>query len=116
MTLLLEVPRDDVELPVVAEPVRVDRFPTRVVVISVLASLALRIRFITTPLSSDEGGYLAVARAWASGRSLYGQAWVDRPQGLLLLFRAWDRLTGGSPAAIRTMAMLFGCLAVVALA
>lgn len=117
MTLLLEVPHeDDVELLVVTKPVRVDRFPTRVVVISVVASLALRIRFITTPLSADEGGYLAVARAWASGKSLYGQAWVDRPQGLLLLFRAWDSLTGGSPAAIRAMAMLFGCLAVVAVA
>ena len=116
MTLLLEAPHDDAELPVVPEPASVDRFPTRLVVVSVLASLALRIRFITTPLSSDEGGYLAVARAWASGKSLYGQAWVDRPQGLLLLFRTWDRLTGGSPAAIRTMAMLFGCLAVVAVA
>ena len=117
MTLLLEVPHeDDVEPLVVTEPVRVDRFPTRVVIISVVASLALRVRFVATPLSADEGGYLAVARTWASGRSLYGQAWVDRPQGLLLLFRAWDSVTGGSPAAIRAMAMLFGCLAVVAVA
>ena len=50
------------------------------------------------------------------GRSSYIDAWVDRPQGLLVLFRVWDDLTGGSPAAIRVMAILFGCLAVVAVA
>jgi hypothetical protein len=92
------------------------RFPTRVVVAAMALSIALRARFLTTPLTADEGGYLAVARSWASGRSLYTAAWVDRPQGLLVLFRLWDDVTGGSPAAIRVMAMLFGCLAVGALA
>ena len=116
MTLSREAAHPDVALDVIPASVHVDRFPTGAVAASVIASVALRIRFIATPLSSDEGGYLAVARAWASGKSLYGQAWVDRPQGLLLLFRTWDDLTGGSPAAIRTMAMLFGCLAVVAVA
>jgi phosphatidylglycerophosphatase A len=116
MTLLLEAAHDDVELADVSGPVRIDRFPAGAVVISVIASVALRIRLLATPLTSDEGGYLAVARAWASGRSLYGQAWVDRPQGLLLLFRSWDSLTGGSIAAIRIMAMVFGGLAVVGVA
>ncbi len=106
----------------IAEPladdraVRPERFPLRLVMVSVAISIALRARFLTTPLSADEGGYLAVARAWASGQTLYGQAWVDRPQGLLLLFRIWDDLTGGSPMAIRVMAILFGCLAVVGVA
>jgi hypothetical protein len=115
MTLLLEPESREAEHPVV--PTRpVDRFPTRFVAASVAVSIVLRLRFITTPLSSDEGGYLAVARAWASGKSLYTDAWVDRPQGLLLLFRGWDGLTGGSPEAIRVMAIVFGCVAVIGVA
>jgi len=52
-----------------------------------LASFILHIPFLTTPLSVDEGGYGYVARWWASGADLYGDIWVDRPQGLLLLYR-----------------------------
>jgi dolichyl-phosphate-mannose-protein mannosyltransferase len=115
MTLVVEAPQD-VESVVAPRPPGVDRFPTRVVVLAMMGSVALRARFITTPLSADEGGYLAVARAWASGKALYTEAWVDRPQGLLLLFRFWDRLTGGSAESIRVMAILFGCVAVAAVA
>src|SRR4029079_153928 len=96
---------DDVESA--RETAPADRFPTALVAIAAVVSIALRARFLTTPLTSDEGGYLAVARAWASGKTLYGQAWVDRPQGLLVLFRVWDALTGGSPVAIRAMAIVF---------
>jgi hypothetical protein len=81
-----------------------------------VTSIALRIRFVNTPITSDEGGYLAVARAWASGKKLYTDAWVDRPQGLVVLFRVWDDVTGGSGPALRIMAMAFGCLAVVGVA
>jgi hypothetical protein len=95
---------------------RVEQFPWRPVVAAVVVSIAVRARFITTPLSSDEGGYMAVARAWASGKGLYTEAWVDRPQGLLVLFRTWNALTGGSAESIRVMAILFGCLAVAAVA
>ena len=97
-------------------PPSADRFPTRLVLVAMVGSITLRARFITTPLSADEGGYLAVTRAWAAGKSMYGEAWVDRPQGLLVLFRLWDDLTGGSPAAIRVMAIVFGCIAVASVA
>ena len=60
-----------------------------------LASFVLHIPFLTTPLSVDEGGYGYVARWWASGADLYGDVWVDRPQGLLLLYR-WARALPGS--------------------
>ncbi len=99
-----------------SQPSGADHFPTGVVLTSIVISIALRARFISTPLSSDEGGYLAVARAWASGQRLYTDAWVDRPQGLVVLFRIWDGLTGGSPAAIRVLAILFGCIAVAGVA
>jgi hypothetical protein len=116
VTLVLEPPQQAAGGIVESPPPRTDRFPTRPVIGAILVSIALRARFITTPLSADEGGYLAVARAWASGKSLYTEAWVDRPQGLLVLFRIWDDLTGGSAEAIRVMAILFGCLAVAAVA
>ena len=117
MTLLLEPESQQAERPVDPPPeLRADRFPTRFVAAAIALSIVIRLRFITTPLSSDEGGYLAVARAWASGKSLYTDAWVDRPQGLLLLFRGWDQLTGGSPEAIRGMAIVFGCIAVLGVA
>ncbi|HEY0519467.1 MAG TPA: hypothetical protein VGC84_08230, partial [Ilumatobacteraceae bacterium] len=112
MTLLLESADGQNEEAARSEHARIDRYPTRLVVIAAIVSIALRARFITTPLTSDEGGYLAVARAWSSGRSLYTQAWVDRPQGLLVLFRVWDDLTGGSSESIRLMAILFDCIAV----
>ncbi len=116
MTALVDASADIAEPVVDDDPVLPGRFPLGLVLVSVAISIALRARFLSTPLSTDEGGYLAVARAWASGKTLYGRAWVDRPQGLLLLFRIWDDATGGSPAAIRAMAILFGCLAVVAVA
>lgn len=116
MTLVLETAPVDVEDRVLPQRPRVEHFPTRLVLAAIAVSIALRARFVTTPLSADEGGYLAVARAWASGKHLYTEAWVDRPQGLLVLFRMWDRLTGGSPVAIRVLAIVFGCVAVAAVA
>lgn len=54
---------------------------------AVLAML-LRAPFLFTGLSTDEGGYAYVARQWARGDRLYDTAWLDRPQGLLLTYRA----------------------------
>ena len=59
-----------------------------------LASFVLHIPFLTTPLSVDEGGYGYVAQWWARGADLYGDVWVDRPQGLLLLYRGALALPG----------------------
>ncbi len=79
-------------------------------------SVLLRIRFLFTPLTADEGGFLAIARAWMHGADLYEDIWVDRPQGLLALFAGWDRLSGGHTQSIRLLAMLFGVAAVLACA
>jgi len=84
-----------------------------VVALSVALSVVMRLRMFWSPISVDEGGYLAIARAWAHGRVLYRDVFVDRPQGLLVLFRVWDWASGGSTASIRVMAMLFGGLLVV---
>jgi 4-amino-4-deoxy-L-arabinose transferase-like glycosyltransferase len=80
-----------------------------------LASFVLHIPFLTTPLAVDEGGYGYVARWWASGADLYGDVWVDRPQGLLLLYRGALALPGGNAFDIRLMATLWSCAIAVVL-
>ena len=78
------------------------------------AVLAMRARFFFSPLTTDEGGYLAVARAWFGGADLYGRVWVDRPQGLLVLYGVLDRVGLGSTFGIRLLAFLACCVAMVA--
>jgi 4-amino-4-deoxy-L-arabinose transferase-like glycosyltransferase len=77
----------------------------------VLAVL-VRLPFFGTPLTADEGGYAEVARLWSRGAVLYGGAWVDRPQGLLLVFRAMLHIDGGSAEALRALAAVAAALLV----
>jgi 4-amino-4-deoxy-L-arabinose transferase-like glycosyltransferase len=71
-------------------------------------AVALRLPMLTQPMTADEGGYAGVARGWAHGARLYSDVWVDRPQGLLLLYRFVDWLDGGHAVGIRIMAIVFG--------
>lgn len=82
---------------------------------AVAMSVLLRLRFVFAPIGSDEGGYLAVARAWRHGADVYRDVWVDRPQGLLLLYRAYDMLIGDEDL-VRLLALVFGAVAVAATA
>ena len=79
------------------------------------ATLAVLVRlpFLGAPLTADEGGYAEAARLWARGDTLYRDIWVDRPQGLELVFRAVVAV-GSSPEVIRGAAALVGALCVVA--
>jgi len=52
----------------------------------VVAGLA-RAPFLTAGLSPDEGGYAYIAREWSHGAVLYRDLWIDRPQGLLGVYR-----------------------------
>ncbi|MGI9117046.1 MAG: hypothetical protein ACR2JV_05360 [Gaiellales bacterium] len=80
-----------------------------------LADALLRLRFLDVPLNVDEAGYGQVARLWSRGFALYGDvAWVDRPQGLLGLYRA--ALAFGDEWAIRMLALEAGVALVVAVA
>jgi hypothetical protein len=65
----------------------------------------MRLRFLATPITSDEGGYLAIARAWRHGAVLYRDVWVDRPQGLLVLYRTLDTVGLGTPVGVRLLAL-----------
>lgn len=71
---------------------------------SVALAFGLRAPFWRSPLTADEGGYAEVARLWDRGAVLYDGIWVDRPQGLLLTFRALLHLGGGSAESIRLFA------------
>lgn len=75
---------------------------------------AVRARFLFSPLSTDEGGYLAVARAWFRGADLYGQVWVDRPQGLLVMFGVLDRVGLGNTVGVRLLATASCFVAMIA--
>jgi Dolichyl-phosphate-mannose-protein mannosyltransferase len=73
-------------------------------------AVLVRVPFFGTPLTADEGGYAEVARLWSHGAVLYGGAWVDRPQGLLLVFRAMLHIDGGSAEALRACAAVAAAL------
>ncbi|HEU6445009.1 MAG TPA: glycosyltransferase family 39 protein [Gaiellaceae bacterium] len=88
--------------------------PTLAALLAALLALATRVVFWGTPLTADEGGYAQIARLWDSGVSLYGDAWVDRPQGLLLVYRVILELGGGSTESLRIAAALVAMLMVLA--
>ena len=98
----------------VTDSVRDRSQPWPAIAIGVVLTVLIRLRSFWTPITSDEGGFLAIARAWAHGKVLYRDVWVDRPQGLLAIFRVWDWVSGGSVAAVRIMAMIFGAALVIA--
>ena len=77
--------------------------------------VVLRLHFRAVPLNTDEGGFAAIARLWREGYALYGNvAWVDRPQGLLVLYR----LAGlaDSDQAIRALAIAASLVTLAAVA
>lgn len=74
----------------------------------------MRAPFWATPLTTDEGGYAEIARRWQRGETLYGAAWVDRPQGLILVFRFLLHLGLGSPHALRVAAAAAAALVTLA--
>jgi 4-amino-4-deoxy-L-arabinose transferase-like glycosyltransferase len=85
------------------------RLDSTVVIIGILsvAGALVRLPFVWTGISMDEGGYAYVAQRWAQGGDLYGSAWLDRPQGLLLVYRFLLGIDG-SGWTIRAGAVLAG--------
>jgi 4-amino-4-deoxy-L-arabinose transferase-like glycosyltransferase len=75
-------------------------------VVAALLAFALRAPFFGIPLTADEGGYAEVARLWSRGWRLYDETWVDRPQGLLIVFRGILHIDDGSAVVFRIVAAL----------
>lgn len=85
----------------------------RVLLVTCLVVVVARCAYLWQPLRSDEGGYLLAARQWHSGGEfLYGDYYVDRPPGLMLLFRL--AAVGENDRAIRALAIPFALLLVLA--
>jgi 4-amino-4-deoxy-L-arabinose transferase-like glycosyltransferase len=80
---------------------------------AVALAVLLRLPFFGAPLTADEGGYAEAARLWEHGATLYRDVWVDRPQGLILVFRGVLQL-GSSTDLIRAVAAVVGALSVLA--
>jgi len=71
--------------------------------------ILMRLRFVFSPITSDEGGALAMARAWSRGAVLYRDVWADRPQGLFVLYRGLVEIGLGNPEGVRLLAIV-ACL------
>jgi 4-amino-4-deoxy-L-arabinose transferase-like glycosyltransferase len=79
------------------------RFAIECAAVAVVAAV-LRVPFIGT-IGPDEGGYAYVAWRWAHGGDLYRTLWIDRPQGLILVYRGLLAIAP-SPWAIRLGAVI----------
>ena len=99
--------------PALTAPRRSWRWP---VALAAATSVALRLRFLATPLGVDEAGAVAVARGWGDGAHLYVDLFIDRPQGMLLAFQGWMALFGHSAASLRLLAATAGVVVVLAAA
>jgi 4-amino-4-deoxy-L-arabinose transferase-like glycosyltransferase len=86
----------------------------RPILAAALLAVLLRVPFLFTGLSTDEGGYAYVAQQWSRGARLYDTAWLDRPQGLLLTYRALLAIDD-SGWTIRLGMVLAGAVITVAL-
>ncbi|MEV4637407.1 hypothetical protein AB0J80_08655 [Actinoplanes sp. NPDC049548] len=92
-----------------------DHRALRPILAAVVVAVLVRLPFVFTGLSTDEGGYAYVARQWARGDRLYDTAWLDRPQGLLLTYRALLAVDG-SGWTIRAGMVAGGVVVTLALA
>jgi 4-amino-4-deoxy-L-arabinose transferase-like glycosyltransferase len=82
--------------------------------LAVAAGTALvRVPFMGS-VGPDEGGYAYVASEWSHGGALYRSVWIDRPQGLVVVYRAllslgdsaWTIRLGAVAAAVAVALLL----------
>ncbi|HZD98287.1 MAG TPA: glycosyltransferase family 39 protein [Micromonosporaceae bacterium] len=98
-----------------AGPAGRDRRALWIIAALAVLAAALRLPYVWTGLSTDEGGYAYVAQQWSRGARLYDTAWLDRPQGLLLTYRGLLAL-GESGWAIRGLVVLIGAVMTILIA
>jgi len=92
--------------------VRIGRGSVLVALGATALAVLIRLPFFGAPLTADEGGYAEAARLWDHGATLYRDIWVDRPQGLVLIFRGVLQI-GSSTNTIRAAAAVVGALSVL---
>jgi 4-amino-4-deoxy-L-arabinose transferase-like glycosyltransferase len=75
-------------VPCVFAPRRRQPVARRYAPVAALALLAALVRLpFLGSIGPDEGGYAYVAWRWSHGGVLYRSVWIDRPQGLILVYR-----------------------------
>ena len=89
--------------------------PVAGVVIVVAALCAVRLWFLRIALIPDEGGFYLVAKTWSThGKNLYGHYFVDRPPGLITVYKL-AALTD-HVVTVRVLGAAAGVVTVLALA
>ena len=83
-----------------------------VVGVFALFTLVLRAPYLTTPLLPDESGLLIIAQNWGEGPFLYGDYFVGRGVGMMLVYSLADAL--GGELALRLIACLVAATLVIA--
>ncbi len=92
---------------------RIRRVTALVALAAAALAVLVRLPFFGAPLTADEGGYGEAARLWDHGATLYRDIWVDRPQGLELIYRGVLQV-GSSTDTLRAAAAIAGSLSVLA--
>jgi len=77
-----------------------------------LSTLVLRAPYLTKPLLPDEAGLLIIAQNWGEGPYLYGDYFVGRGVGMMLIYSLADAL--GDALALRLIACLVAVSLVIA--
>lgn len=92
------------------------RATTPVLLLAILTmSAALRLPFLSAPLTVDEGSYAYGAYWWARGLPLYSEVWEDRPQGIFVLYYFAIQVFGESVEALRAFGIVYDAAATLAL-
>lgn len=70
---------------------------------------------LSFPLTVDEGAYSYIVYFWQHGEKLYHELWLDRPQGIFVIYRFVFNTLGTSTESIRFFAAAYNSLTVAAL-
>ena len=92
------------------------RVALRLVGVSLVLSVALRLPQLHGDIHTDEAEYAHYARMWARGGRLYHDVFIDRPQLLLLLYRGLNRFGVFAPVPLRVFMMVWGAALVAVVA
>ncbi|KKR50582.1 MAG: hypothetical protein UT84_C0010G0005 [Candidatus Curtissbacteria bacterium GW2011_GWA1_40_16] len=88
---------------------------TCTLIFSAFLSIVLRWNLLNFLLTTDEGAYAYITYFWQQGNKLYTDVWLDRPQGIFLIYRLVFNTFGDTTEAIRLFAAVYNSLTVIAI-
>ena len=78
-----------------------------------VGAVAIRLPFLSVPLTDDEGSYAYWASVWTRDYQIYRDFVYARPEGILVVSKILQATLGGSVEAMRLFAALFNCVTVL---